>query len=36
MDCTSTERVCNTLSIIEGQSVKGRIKVFIFNEDLEF
>jgi len=36
MDCTSTERVCNSLSIIEGQSVKGRIKVFIVNEDLGF
>lgn len=36
VDCTSTERVCNSLSIIEGQSVKGRIKVFIVNEDLGF
>ncbi|MEG1256728.1 lactate utilization protein [Clostridium sp.] len=36
VDCTSTERVCNSLSVIEGQSVKGRIKVFIVNEDLGF
>ncbi|SHJ23377.1 Uncharacterised ACR, YkgG family COG1556 [Clostridium amylolyticum] len=36
VDCTSTERVCNSISIIEGQSVKGRIKVFIVNEDLGF
>ncbi len=36
VDCTSTERVFNSLSIIEGQSVKGRIKVFIVNEDLGF
>lgn len=36
VDCNSTERVCNSLSIIEGQSVKGRIKIFIINEDLGF
>ena len=36
VDCNSTERVCNSLSIIEGQSIKGRIKIFIINEDLGF
>ena len=36
VDCNSAERVCNSLSIIEGQSVKDRIKVFIINEDLGF
>lgn len=36
VDCSSTERVCNSISIIEGQSVKGRIRVFIINEDLGF
>ena len=36
VDCTSNERVCNSLSIIEGQAVKDRIKVFIVNEDLGF
>lgn len=36
VDCTSNERVCNSLSIIEGQSVKDRIKVFIVNEELGF
>lgn len=36
VDCTSPERVCNSLSIIEGQSVKDRIKVFIVNENLGF
>lgn len=36
VDCNSTERVCNSISIIEGQSAKGRIKIFIINEDLGF
>jgi Uncharacterised ACR, YkgG family COG1556. len=36
VDCTSQERVCNSLSIIEGQSIKGRIKIFIVNDNLGF
>ncbi|WP_426351294.1 lactate utilization protein [Alloiococcus sp. CFN-8] len=33
VDCVSMDRVCNTLSIIEGQSETGRIKLLIANED---
>ncbi len=33
VDRVSMDRVCNTLSIIEGQSEVGRIKLFIANED---
>ena len=36
VNCTSLERVCNSLSIIEGQSEKNRIKLFIVNEDYGF
>ncbi|MDD7793087.1 lactate utilization protein [Clostridium sp. 'White wine YQ'] len=36
VDCTSEERVCNSLSIIEGQSVKGRIKILIVNDNVGF
>lgn len=36
VDCTSNERVCNSLSIIEGQSVKNRIRVFIVNDEIGF
>lgn len=36
VDCTSPDRVCNSISIIEGQSVKDRIKVFIVDESLGF
>ncbi|MBL4932241.1 lactate utilization protein [Clostridium paridis] len=36
VDCTSEERVCNSLSIIEGQAVKGRIKIFIVNDNVGF
>lgn len=36
VDCTSNERVCNNLSIIEGQSVKNRVRVFIVNEEVGF
>lgn len=36
VDCSSIERVCNSLSIIEGQSLESRIKVFIVNESLGF
>lgn len=31
VDCTSSERVCNSLSITEGQSVEGRMRIFIVN-----
>lgn len=33
IDCRSTQRVCNSLVVIEGQSDKGRMKVFIVNEN---
>jgi len=32
IDCRSPERVCNNLVIIEGQTDKSRMKVFIVNE----
>ena len=36
IDCRSPERVCNNLVIIEGQSEKKRMKVFIINENEGF
>lgn len=36
VDCTSQERVCNNLSIIEGQSDKNRMKLFIINDELGY
>jgi len=36
VDCVSNERVCNILSIIEGQSDSNRIKLFIVNEKYGF
>lgn len=36
IDCSSTERVCNSLVIIEGQADRDRIKVFIVNEEVGF
>ena len=36
VDCVSDERVCNVLSIIEGQSDRNRIKVCIVNEEYGF
>jgi len=36
VDCVSRERVCNSLSIIEGQSDCNRIKVFIVNDECGF
>lgn len=36
VDCVSKERVCNSLSIIEGQSDSNRIKLFIVNEECGF
>lgn len=33
IDCLSPERVCNIVSIIEGQHVKGRITLLIVNAD---
>ena len=36
MDCRSSQRACNNLVIIEGQSVKGRMQVFIINENLGY
>ncbi|MGB7604438.1 MAG: lactate utilization protein, partial [Lutisporaceae bacterium] len=36
VDCRSSERACNNLSIIEGQNVKDRMKVFIINESLGY
>jgi len=36
VECVSNERVCNILSIIEGQSDSNRIKLFIVNEECGF
>lgn len=36
VDCVSRERVCNSLSITEGQSDCNRIKVFIVNDECGF
>lgn len=36
VDCVSAERVCNSLSIIEGQSEPGRMMLCIANEDCGF
>lgn len=36
VDCKSKERVCNSLVIIEGEEVSGRMKVFIVNESAGF
>lgn len=36
VDCVSKERVCNSLSIIEGQSDSDRIKLFIVDEECGF
>lgn len=33
IDCVSNERVCNSLSIIEGQSDSNRMKLLIVNEE---
>lgn len=36
IDCVSKERVCNSLSIIEGQADAGRMRIFIVNENVGF
>ncbi|MCL2375930.1 MAG: lactate utilization protein [Defluviitaleaceae bacterium] len=36
VDCLSPERVCNIISIIEGQHIKGRLALLIANEDAGF
>jgi L-lactate utilization protein LutC len=36
VDCVSEERVCNSLSIIEGQSDRNRMKLFIINDNLGY
>jgi L-lactate utilization protein LutC len=36
VDCTSKERVCNVISITEGQADKNRMKLFIVNEECGF
>ncbi|MCL2236051.1 MAG: lactate utilization protein [Defluviitaleaceae bacterium] len=36
VDCHSPERVCNIISVIEGQSVKGRLTLLIVDEDAGF
>lgn len=36
VDCTSSQRVCNSLSIIEGQSSAERMRVFIVKEGLGY
>ncbi len=35
-DCLSSERVCNIISTIEGQYIKGRMTLLIVNEDAGF
>jgi hypothetical protein len=36
IDCVSNERVCNSLSIIEGQSDRERMQILIVNENYGF
>lgn len=36
LDCRSAERACNNLVVIEGQAVKGRMKVLIVEESLGY
>lgn len=36
VDCLSKERVCNVLSIIEGQADKNRMKLFVVDEECGF
>ncbi len=36
VDCVSEERVCNSISIIEGQADCSRIKLFIVNDECGF
>ena len=36
VDCVSKERVCNSLSTIEGQSDGNRIKLFVVNDNYGF
>jgi len=36
VDCVSFERVCNFISIIEGQHVEGRLTLLIANEEAGF
>jgi L-lactate utilization protein LutB len=36
IDCSSDERICNSMVIIEGQRRKDRIKVIIVDEELGF
>ena len=36
VDCLSPERVCNTMSIIEGQHIKGRMTILIVNDEAGF
>ena len=36
IDCDSPERICNVISIITGQSVKGRITILVANEEEGF
>lgn len=36
VDCVSKERVCNSLSVIEGQTDGSRMKLFIVNDECGF
>lgn len=36
IDCSSSEKVCNYISITQGQHYKDRMKLFIVNENLGF
>ena len=36
VDCVSHERVCNIVSVIEGQATKGRLALLVADEDAGF
>ncbi len=36
IDCNSKERVCNYLVIIQGQTKRGRLKIYIVNKEMGF
>lgn len=36
VDCTSKERVCNYLSVVEGQAILNRITLIVVNEECGF
>lgn len=34
--CNQSVRICNIISIIQGQARKGRVKIFLTNENIGF